>query len=168
MLMTARSVGMSNSFPSWETVTDSTRSVPLMDTRLAFITVLMALFCRLWTVDSSALKSGLLWTMVVSVTVSAMRAMSMALLPPPNMVTFFPTISSLGGRMYVTPFPKNSSSPGHPIFLGLKLPIPMAMMTDFAWYVPLSVVTMSSPSPFSIVSTLSFSLMSHSTDSAWA
>ena len=34
MLMTARSVGMSNSFPSWETVTDSTRSVPLMDALL--------------------------------------------------------------------------------------------------------------------------------------
>ena len=68
----------------------------------------------------------------------------------------------------MTPFPKNSSSPGHPIFLGLKLPIPMATMTDLAWYEPLSVLTMSSPSPLTMVSTLSFSLISHSTDSACA
>ncbi len=140
----------------------------MIETRLAFMMVLMLLSLRCLTVDSSALNSALLWTIVVSVTESAMRAMSMALLPPPNIVTFLPTSSSLTGRMYVTPFPKNSSSPGHPIFLGLKLPIPMATMTDLAWYSPCGVLTMSSLSPLRISSTFSFSWISHSEDSAWA
>ena len=98
MLMTARSVGTTISFPSCESVTDSTLSLPLIDTRLADMIVLTPLFSSSLTVPSSALKSALRWTIVVSVTESATRAMSMALLPPPNMVTLLPTSSSFAGR----------------------------------------------------------------------
>ncbi len=99
MLMTTRSVGTVSSLPSWLRVTDSTWSVPLMETRFAFMILWMLLLSSSFSWISSARNSALRWTRVVSVTESATRAMSMALLPPPNMVIFFPTMSSLRGRM---------------------------------------------------------------------
>ena len=66
------------------------------------------------------------------------------------------------------PFPVSSSSPGEPIFLGMKSPIPMAMMTLIVSYSPLAVLTMIFWSPSMMSSTFSFSLMSHSMLSAWA
>ena len=99
MLMTARSAGMVISFPSCSSVMLSSRSLPLNDLTVAFMILRTLLSFRFFTFISSALNSGRRCTIVVSVTESAINAISMALLPPPNITTLLPTRSSFCGRM---------------------------------------------------------------------